>query len=297
MRSVAAFLVVALIWFSGLLAYAGRVQHSTPNRAPAPAHGIVALTGANSNERLAAAMGLLEDGYGRRVLVSGVNPMASRADVRRVSKAVRRLYDCCVDLGFTAADTVGNARETLAWAEAMRYRKLIIVTADYHMPRAMLELNAVLFEGTQTLIHGDCHPEQFWVAHGQVVLFDFDEFALGDPMEDLAAFVTKVSLLSGGPAFATAMLAAYSRHAPTRFDGRRLHWHLAVQQLLQAGVNDLGGLVVAVDNPLNFNSLDAIQAVVQREVEFVCTTPTALNTAASRGMAITPAQKRGARTR
>jgi hypothetical protein len=31
------------------------------------------------------------------------------------------------------------------------------------------------------------------------------------------------------------MLAAYSRHAPTRFDGRRLHWHLAVQQLLQAG--------------------------------------------------------------
>jgi uncharacterized SAM-binding protein YcdF (DUF218 family) len=133
-----------LIWFSGLLAYAGRVQHSTPNRAPAQAHGIVALTGANSNERLAAAMGLLEDGYGRRLLVSGVNPMASRADVRRVSKAVRRLYDCCVDLGFTAADTVGNARETLAWAEAMRYRKLIIVTADYHMPRAMLELNAVL---------------------------------------------------------------------------------------------------------------------------------------------------------
>lgn len=144
MKSIAAFLVVALIWFSGLLAYAGRVQHSTPNRAPAQAHGIVALTGANSNERLAAAMGLLEDGYGRRLLVSGVNPMASRADVRRVSKAVRRLYDCCVDLGFTAADTVGNARETLAWAEAMRYRKLIVVTADYHMPRAMLELNAVL---------------------------------------------------------------------------------------------------------------------------------------------------------
>lgn len=143
MKSIAAFLVVALIWFSGLLAFASRVQHSTPNRAPAPAHGIVALTGANSNERLAAAMGLLEDGYGKRVLVSGVNPKASRADVRRVSRAVRRLYDCCVDLGFTAADTVGNARETLAWAEAMRYRKLIIVTADYHMPRAMLELNAV----------------------------------------------------------------------------------------------------------------------------------------------------------
>jgi len=144
MKSIAAFLVVALVWFSGLLAYAGRVQHQTPARAPTPAQGIVVLTGAGSNERLAAAMSLLEDDYGRRVLVSGVNRKASREDIRNVSRAVRRLYDCCVDLGFTAADTVGNARETLAWAQAMRYRSLIIVTADYHMPRAMLELNAVL---------------------------------------------------------------------------------------------------------------------------------------------------------
>ena len=144
MKSVAAFLVVALIWFSGLLAFADRVQGSTPNRAPAQAQGIVALTGGNSSERLSAAMGLLEDGYGRRVLVSGVDPIASRADIRRVSRAVRRLYDCCVDLGFTAADTVGNARETASWSAAMRYERLIIVTADYHMPRAMLELKEAL---------------------------------------------------------------------------------------------------------------------------------------------------------
>lgn len=144
MRSVAAFLVLALIWFCGLLAFASRVQQQTPARAPAPAQGIVALTGAGSNQRLSAAVGLLEDGYGRRVLVSGVNRAATREDIRHVSRAVRRLYDCCVDLGFTAADTVGNARETADWARAMRYRSLIVVTSDYHMPRAMLELRAVL---------------------------------------------------------------------------------------------------------------------------------------------------------
>jgi uncharacterized SAM-binding protein YcdF (DUF218 family) len=144
MKSIAAFLVLALIWFSGLLAFASRVQHQTPAPTPAPAQGIVALTGVGSNQRIAAAIGLLENGYGRRVLVSGVNRRASREDIRGVSGAVRRLYDCCVDLGFTAADTVGNARETAAWAQAMRYNRLIVVTADYHMPRAMLELNAVL---------------------------------------------------------------------------------------------------------------------------------------------------------
>jgi uncharacterized SAM-binding protein YcdF (DUF218 family) len=87
-------------------------------------------------------MRLLETGKARRMLISGVNPQASRADIRGVAKATRRLYDCCVDLGFQALDTVGNARETARWARAHHDRSLIVVTSDFHMPRAMLELRA-----------------------------------------------------------------------------------------------------------------------------------------------------------
>lgn len=144
MRSVAAFLVLVLIWTAGLLAFAGRIQQETPAPRPARADGIVVLTGAASRERIATGVSLLSDNYGRRVLVSGVNRDLTREDVRSVSNAVRRLYDCCVDLGFSALDTVGNARETADWAKAMRFRSLIVVTADFHMPRAMLELRAVL---------------------------------------------------------------------------------------------------------------------------------------------------------
>jgi uncharacterized SAM-binding protein YcdF (DUF218 family) len=144
MRTLAALAVIAVIWAAGLFAFAARVQQSTPQAEPARADGIVALTGANSNERIAAAVELLTEHKGRRVLVSGVNREVSREQLRIASGSVRRLYDCCVDLGFTAADTVGNARETAEWAKAMRYQSLIIVTADYHMPRAMLELRAVL---------------------------------------------------------------------------------------------------------------------------------------------------------
>lgn len=142
MKSIAVFLLVALIWAAGLFAFASRVQQSTPASDPDPADGIVALTGANSNERISAALDLLADNLGQRVLISGVNREASREDVRNASKATRRLYDCCVDLGFSAVDTIGNARETAEWARNMRYHSLIVVTADYHMPRAMLELRA-----------------------------------------------------------------------------------------------------------------------------------------------------------
>ena len=144
MRSVAAFLVVVLIWTAGLLAFASRVQQSTPAATPQRADGIVVLTGLSARERMAPGVVLLTAGYGRRMLVSGVNRELTREDLRTATTAVRRLYDCCVDLGFSALDTVGNARETADWAKAMRFNSLIVVTADYHMPRAMLELRALL---------------------------------------------------------------------------------------------------------------------------------------------------------
>jgi uncharacterized SAM-binding protein YcdF (DUF218 family) len=144
MKSIAGFLMVALIWLAGLAAFAGRVEQSTPARDPEGADAAVALTGANSKERIAAAVRLLELERARRVLVSGVNREASREDIRALTGPAQRLYDCCVDLGFDAADTVGNARETLAWANQHGYQSLIVVTSDYHMPRAMLELRAVM---------------------------------------------------------------------------------------------------------------------------------------------------------
>ena len=143
MRSAAILLLVVVLWAVGLLAFSARVDQSTPPADPAPADGVVALTGA-SNARITAAMKLLEDGKATRMLVSGVNPEASRADIKGVAKATRRYYDCCVDLGFQATDTVGNARETERWMQAKGFRSLIVVTSDYHMPRAMLELHAAL---------------------------------------------------------------------------------------------------------------------------------------------------------
>ena len=143
MRVLAAILVLVVIWGVGLLAFASRVDLSTPPNDPPVSDGVVALTGA-SDARITQAMKLLETGKGRRMLISGVNPQATRADIRGVAKATQRFYDCCVDLGFQATDTVGNARETADWANTNGFRSLILVTSDFHMPRAMLELRAAL---------------------------------------------------------------------------------------------------------------------------------------------------------
>jgi uncharacterized SAM-binding protein YcdF (DUF218 family) len=90
-------------------------------------------------------MRLLRRGAAGRMLISGVNRDATRTDIRKVARAVAApVYDCCVDLGFEAVDTQGNAREAAAWAKARGYNVLIVVTADYHMPRALLELHGAM---------------------------------------------------------------------------------------------------------------------------------------------------------
>jgi Phosphotransferase enzyme family len=82
----------------------------------------------------------------------------------------------------------------------------------------------------QSLIHGDFHPDQVWLHQGRVVLFDFDEFTLGDPLEDIAEFAIKL----GDGDLRRAFIDAAAATAGAAFDADRLRWHLAVQSLLQA---------------------------------------------------------------
>ncbi|WP_158916560.1 YdcF family protein [Caulobacter sp. S45] len=143
MKTLTLVLLLVVIWAAGLWAFAARIADSTPATDPPRADGVVALTGASSL-RIEAATELLEQGLGQRLLISGVNREATRAQVRDTTTSAGRAFDCCVDLGFEAENTLGNAHETAGWARYHHYRSLIVVTGDYHMPRAIQELHAAM---------------------------------------------------------------------------------------------------------------------------------------------------------
>ena len=141
MKFLALVGIVALIWLVGLFAFADRVRNFTPAPEPERADGIVALTGPSA-ERVNAAIRLLEQDKGERVLISGVNREVRRQELRELTPGSNRLFNCCVDLGFEAETTNGNAQEIAAWARAKGYERLIVVTSDYHMPRSLLEIRS-----------------------------------------------------------------------------------------------------------------------------------------------------------
>lgn len=124
-----------------------------------------------------------------------------------------------------------------AWRRARKLGRALPLLADRaaRVADAIERRAAVLPAHEPGLIHGDFHAGQVGVAPsaaGRVVFHDFDEFALGDPMEDLAAFVTR---LPAGLDLGAALTAAYANCAAPHYCPDRLQWHRAVQTLLQAG--------------------------------------------------------------
>lgn len=128
-----------LLFIYGFWNFAARVRAADDFDPPPQAQAIVALTG-GSMERLSTGVHLLEQQRAERLLISGVNRVVTDQELFDVLDIDPALAACCVDLGRAAEDTLGNASETAEWARAHHYRRLILVTDDYHMPRSYTEL-------------------------------------------------------------------------------------------------------------------------------------------------------------
>src|SRR5438270_1887034 len=159
--------VVSVVAFVFVGAAAGFVAFLSQLRgaeiAPArKADGIVVLTGGSS--RVSDAMELLAAGYGKRLLISGVHPTSRASDISRTLPENQQLLRCCVDLDHSAVNTRSNAAETRRWAKERGFASLIVVTSNYHMPRALVEFSHAMPETALIpfVVVGDKWREEPW---------------------------------------------------------------------------------------------------------------------------------------
>lgn len=143
----ALFLAMALLlfWAGGLVLFIRGLSRAAPAGAAAEqeqTEAIAVLTG--GSERLAAGLELLAAGRAQKLFVSGVYHGVDVDELLRVARRSPGDLECCIVLGYTADNTEGNAQETASWMRAEGFRSIRLVTANYHMPRSLLEFRMAL---------------------------------------------------------------------------------------------------------------------------------------------------------
>lgn len=130
--------LMAGVWSLGFATFLVTILTMEPQQPLAKTEGIVVLTG--GSDRVRTGLELFRDGYAPYLLVSGVHKKTKLNDLVYETGVTIPPDMCCIDLGFDATDTIGNARETAQWARHRRIKSLRLVTANYHMPRAFFEM-------------------------------------------------------------------------------------------------------------------------------------------------------------
>ena len=173
------------------------------------ADGIVVLTGGSS--RVSDALELLAGGYGRRLLISGVHPTNDVSDISRSLPDNQSLLGCCVDLDRSAVNTRSNAAETRRWVHERGFKSLIVVTSNYHMPRAIAEMSHAMPDIALIpfAVVGDRWRDEPWWTSGTTLRLLLSEYVkyvavemrvrLADAGLDLAPEVSDLPAGSAGP--------------------------------------------------------------------------------------------------
>ncbi|CCD99523.1 YdcF family protein [Bradyrhizobium sp. STM 3809] len=164
---------VAAVGFVGFLSQL-RGAEIKPER---KADGIVVLTGGSS--RVSDAVELLAGGYGRRLLISGVHPTNDANDITRSLPEARSFINCCVDLDYSAINTRSNAAQTRRWAAERGFKSLVVVTSNYHMPRAIAELSHAMpsMDLIPYAVVGEKWRDEPWWTSGATLRLLLSEYA------------------------------------------------------------------------------------------------------------------------
>ncbi len=151
----------AVVWLAGFLWFLATLPQPGGAEAGPGVDGIVVLTGGPG--RVQAGLDSLARGKGRRLLISGVNrELASETIMNAIAGGSAPA--CCVDLGRKARDTRGNAIEAAEWVRKHDFHSLLVVTADYHLPRALIEFGRIMKDVTLVAEAVDSHASYLSMA-------------------------------------------------------------------------------------------------------------------------------------
>jgi uncharacterized SAM-binding protein YcdF (DUF218 family) len=159
-------------WGVGFFLFLDKIPRAQASLEPqSKADAIVVLTGGGG--RLELGLELFARGDAPQLFISGVDRGVDKTALLQNRQLNGKTLDCCITLGHNADNTFGNATETARWMQSKGFTSLYIVTANYHMPRSLVEFRETLPNAkiTPRVVHPpNVHLEDWWRWPGTIRL-------------------------------------------------------------------------------------------------------------------------------
>lgn len=145
-------LVSTVLWLTGCLYFfyyvINYINPPNINKLSSERDVVVIITG--DNNRLDIGLKFLAQSNNDVALISGVGAGVREEDLSLYYKKYP-IKSKKITLGYLASNTAENAIETKIFMDLHNYKSLILVTSDYHMPRASILFKCIMPEFEITL--------------------------------------------------------------------------------------------------------------------------------------------------
>ncbi len=140
-----AIIIPILLWAAGYIVFTGTVANMMEPKTLEKTDTIIALTGGTN--RITRALDIAIEQKNKNLLISGVHKDVKFKELLSLwSYNPKRIPKCCFELGYNAGNTLENAIEARDWVRQKNANSIRLITANYHMPRSLLEFHHAIPE-------------------------------------------------------------------------------------------------------------------------------------------------------
>ena len=151
-------ILLILLFFLYFFKYVINVNNSTKNSYENKSYdAAIVLTG--DKYRINKGLELINKNIVDNLLISGVNKNINKNLIQQKFTNSKTIFDCCIEIENISRNTFENARESYSWMKNKNFNSLIIITSNYHLPRAQLEFSRFIKKENILFISSDAFLE------------------------------------------------------------------------------------------------------------------------------------------
>ena len=109
-------------------------------------NNFIVLTGGDNRVKKSLKIFFQIENKNKNLFISGVGKGFNKKTLKKLTHNnpnYNEIIDCCIQIEGISRNTFSNAVESLKWVKSKKINSFVLLTNNYHMPRAMLEFKSI----------------------------------------------------------------------------------------------------------------------------------------------------------